>query len=219
MYNPASFRTEDLAEMVAIMRAARLPILVSASSEGLEATHLPLCYDPTPEPHGRLIGHFARANKHWQRLRDGATALVIFQADDFYVSPSWYATKQETGRVVPTWNYQAVHASGSVEIIEAAERLLGIVTALTDHHEGSRAKPWRVDDAPGDYIAGQLKAIVGIELTIDRLIGKRKLSQNRSDADRQGVIAGLCAEGNTAAALLMADQSGPAPSLPPDRTG
>lgn len=227
MYNPASFRTEDRDEMAAIMRAARLPILVSATATGLEATHLPLCYTPDPGPYGRLVGHMARANKHWHALRDGAATMVIFQADDFYVSPSWYATKRETGRVVPTWNYQAVHVAGKVTVIDDPARLHAIVAALTDHHEASRATPWRVDDAPADYVAAQLKAIVGIELSITSLIGKRKLSQNRPLADRHGVIAGLRAAGETGAASLMqaledhgaapADRSDPAPSLPPDR--
>ncbi len=213
--------------MAAIMRAARLPILVSATASGIEATHLPLCYAPKPGPCGRLVGHMARANKHWHALRDGAPTMAIFQADDFYVSPSWYATKRETGRVVPTWNYQAVHAAGSVRLIDDPTELRGIVTALTDHHEATRATPWRVDDAPADYIAAQLKAIIGIELTITSLIGKRKLSQNRSLADRQGVIAGLREAGGAAAACLMqavepagassADQPDPAPSLLPGR--
>jgi transcriptional regulator len=227
MYNPASFRTEDRDEMAAIMRAARLPILVSATDAGLEATHLPLCYAPEPGPYGRLVGHMARANKHWHALRDGAATMVIFQADDFYVSPSWYATKRETGRVVPTWNYQAVHAAGSITVIDDPARLHDIVASLTDHHEAQRAAPWHVDDAPADYIAAQLKAIVGIELTITSLIGKRKLSQNRPLADRHGVIAGLHAAGEAGAAALMqaledegagsVDRSGLAPSLPPDR--
>ncbi|MCF3947491.1 FMN-binding negative transcriptional regulator [Acidiphilium iwatense] len=217
MYTPPAFRENDQAEIVAIMRSARLPILVSAGDAGLIATHLPLIHDAEPAPHGRLIGHVARANPQWHALRAGAAAMAIFQAHDFYVSPNWYATKRETGRVVPTWNYEAVHAYGTVEIIEAAEPLRAIVSRLTDRHEAAEARPWHVEDAPPDYIASQLKGIVGVVVTITRIVAKRKLSQNRPEADRRGVIAALEAAGQTEPADLMlglenaADRPGPEP--------
>lgn len=221
MYTPPAFREDDPAIIAGIMRAARLPILVSAGVDGIEATHLPLTWQEAPAPHGRLIGHLARGNPQWKSLRQGAQAMALFQAHDFYVSPNWYETKRETGKVVPTWNYEAVHAYGAVEIIEDAQGLHDIVTALTDLHEARQPKPWRVDDAPDDYVASQLKGIVGIVMVIDRLIGKRKLSQNRPVADRLGVIAGLEAAGDAPSAGLLrsvepaADRPGPGPNPPP----
>lgn len=221
MYTPPAFRTDDPDIIAGIIRAARLPILVSAGAAGIEATHLPLMQLPDPPPHGRLVGHLARANPQWQGLRDGAVAMAIFQAHDFYVSPGWYQTKRETGRVVPTWNYEAVHVHGTVEIVEDAPRLREIVAALTDRHEASRPEPWHVDDAPDDYIAAQLKGIVGVVMTVTSIIAKRKLSQNRPAADRLGVIAGLEAKGDHDAASLMraleesADRPGQEPSPRP----
>lgn len=203
MYTPPAFVESDPGIIAAIMRAARLPILVSTGPDGIEATHLPLSHAPDPAPHGRLIGHVARANRQWHALRDGAPAMAIFQAHDFYVSPNWYETKRETGKVVPTWNYEAVHVHGSIEIIEDAGRLRAIVTALTDRHEASQPTPWHVDDAPEDYIGSQLKGIVGVVMTITRIIAKRKLNQNRPAADRQGVIDGLEAAGDGESAAVM----------------
>lgn len=202
MYTPPAFREESEAEIAAIMRAARLPILVTMGAE-LFATHLPLLHDPEPKPHGRLIGHVARANPQWRNFDPAVPALAIFQASDAYISPSWYATKQENGRVVPTWNYQAVHAYGRLEVIEDAERLHDIVRRLTDRHEAGRAHPWQASDAPEDYIRAQLKGIVGLVMTVEKLIGKSKLSQNRSESDRLGAIAGLAASGEDAMAALM----------------
>lgn len=203
MYTPPAFREDDQAEIAAIMRAARLPILVTMGDE-LFATHLPLIHDPEPAPHGRLIGHVAKANPQWRNFDPAHPALAIFQAHDAYITPSWYATKRETGRVVPTWNYQAVHAYGRLEAIEDADALHGIVSRLTARHEAKRAHPWQVTDAPADYIQAQLKGIVGIVMTIDRLIGKQKLSQNRNRADREGVAAGLDAAGEAETAQAVA---------------
>jgi transcriptional regulator len=194
MYIPPAFAEERPDELQEIMRTASLPVLVSpiraVSGEiRLFATHLPLMLDGD-----RLIGHFARANEHWKNFDHQAESLAIFAASDGYVSPSWYATKAETGRVVPTWNYEAVHAYGRLEIIQEPDALLPIVTSLTRRHEAPRAHPWQVSDAPADYIAAQLKGIVGVVLHISRLEGKRKLSQNKSKADQLGVIAGFEAE-------------------------
>lgn len=198
MYNPPAFVEDRPDELQAIMLAASLPVLVSPSKNGLIATHLPLLYE-APD---RLVGHVAKANPHWRDFDPSTESLAIFTAVDGYISPSWYATKAETGKVVPTWNYQAVHATGWLEIIEAPGPLLDIVTGLTEHHEGTRAKPWAVGDAPADYIAAQLKGIVGLILHITRLEGKAKLSQNRTKADQAGAIAGVAQE-NPALATSM----------------
>jgi len=198
MYNPPAFVENAPDELVAIMLSASLPILISRTKTGMVATHLPLRFF-APD---RLVGHVAKANPHWREFDPDADSLAIFTAVDGYVSPSWYATKAETGRVVPTWNYQAVHATGRLEIIEAPEPLLAIVTQLTNHYEGQRAKPWAVSDAPDDYIASQLKGIVGVVMHITRLEGKSKLSQNKSRADQKGVIAGAAQE-NPAMAEAM----------------
>jgi transcriptional regulator len=190
MYNPPAFVEDRPDELHAIMRAASLPILISPAPTGLLATHLPLSFS-APD---RLIGHFARANRHWRDFDPAVESLAIFTAVDGYVSPSWYATKPETGKVVPTWNYVAVHATGRLEIIEDPSGILKIVTELTERYEQPRAKPWAVSDAPDDYIAAQLKGIVGMVLHITKLEGKAKLSQNKSSADQDGVIAGLATE-------------------------
>ena len=161
--------------------------------QGLQASHLPLLLNPNEGPNGTLYGHLAKANPQWRDLQNGSDALVIFAGAEAYISPSFYPAKAEHGKVVPTWNYIAVHAYGKAEVFTDAERLLAVVSALTDRHENGRARPWAVSDAPADYIDGMLKAIVGFALPMDRLIGKRKLSQNRSSADIAGVRDGLAA--------------------------
>ena len=200
MYNPPAFREDRPEALHGILRAARLALLVSAAPDGgaPEATHLPLLLDTAEGPHGTLYGHVARANPHWRALAAGGQARAIFPGPEAYVSPSLYASKAEHGKVVPTWNYIAVHAIGPVEVIEDAERLHALVSRLTDHHEAPRAAAWAVADAPDSFIAGQLKGIVGIVLRIETLIGKRKLSQNRSAADRAGVAEGLGASADPA---------------------
>jgi transcriptional regulator len=145
----------------------------------------------------------ARANSQWKSTLDGSTALAIILGPNGYVSPSWYATKQDTGRVVPTWDYVAVHAHGTVRFFDERERLLEVVTHLTDRHEHARAAPWKVRDAPPEYLEGLLKGIVGVELTITRLEGQWKASQNKGEADRGGVEVGLREEGNGAMADLV----------------
>ncbi|MFC3674824.1 FMN-binding negative transcriptional regulator [Ferrovibrio xuzhouensis] len=192
MYLPPHFRDDDIPGIHAAIRAARLCNLVTATADGLIATPLPMILDETEAPNGVLYGHVARANPQWKTPVTGE-AMAIFMGPDAYVSPSWYATKQETGKVVPTWNYVAVHAYGPVEFFEDADRLLALVTRLTRLHEQGRDKPWAVSDAPEDFIRGQLKGIVGLRLPITRLDAKRKMSQNRNEADRAGVAAGLSA--------------------------
>lgn len=208
MYIPPAFAENRPKELYDIIQVASLPLLVSSSNPAsgvprLIATHLPLMLDGE-----RLIGHFARANEHWKVLDPDAESLAIFLATEGYVSPAWYATKAETGRVVPTWNYEAVHAYGRVEIIQEPEALLPIVTRLTKRHEEPREHPWHVSDAPTDYIASQLKGIVGVVMHFSRLEGKKKLSQNKSKEDQQGVIAGLALE-NPALAEAVAKANDP----------
>lgn len=190
MYTPPAFKEQDRQVLADIIRGARLATLVTATGEGLIATPLPMLYDAAEGEFGTLYGHVAKANTQW-KLTPLSDALVIFQGPDAYISPSWYETKKEHGKVVPTWNYAAVHAYGPVEFFEDADRLLKIVTRLTDHHEKPRVEPWAVTDAPDQFIQAQLRGIVGVRIPASRLEGKRKMSQNRPEADRIGVANGL----------------------------
>ncbi|WP_043833246.1 FMN-binding negative transcriptional regulator [Muricoccus aerilatus] len=192
MYVPPAFREEDLPALHGTMRDARLANLATATAEGLIATPLPLFLAPDEGPYGTLYGHMARANPQW-KLPPVGDAMALFMGPDAYVSPAWYPSMKEHGKVVPTWNYVAIHAYGQVEFFEDADRLLDVVTRLTNLHEGPRAEPWAVTDAPEGFIWAQLKGIVGLRLPITRLEGKRKMSQNRIAEDRAGVAAGLAA--------------------------
>jgi transcriptional regulator len=192
MYVPPAFGEDDVAVLHAAMRAARLSNFVTATAEGLVATPLPMFLDEAEGSHGVLYGHLARANPQWKATPVGE-AMALFMGPDAYVTPSWYATKRETGKVVPTWNYIAVHAYGPVEFFEDADRLLEVVTRLTSLQERPRAEPWAVADAPEPFIRSQLRGIVGLRMPITRLDGKRKMSQNRNAADQSGVAAGLAA--------------------------
>src|ERR1700761_2691744 len=191
MYTPKAFEVTDLPKLHAAMRASGLATLVTNGPSGLIATHLPLLLDETKGTYGTLRGHISRANVQWKEADPQAESLIMFLGVDTYVTPNWYPAKQETGRVVPTWNYAAIHAYGRVSFFEDAERLRSIVTELTNLHEAKFPKPWQVSDAPANYIDAQLKAIVGFEFPILRLEGKQKFNQNRSAEDRRGVIAGL----------------------------
>lgn len=193
MYLPSAFRQDDLAELHAQIQASPFALLTSAGAAGVQASHLPLLLAPDEGEFGTLYGHFARANPHWRDLQDDAEALAVFSGPDAYISPGWYPAKAEHGKVVPTWNYIAVHARGPVELIEEPERLLQIVSRLSDQHENGRERPWAVSDAPRDYLDSMLRAIVGFALPIRRLEGKWKLGQNRSAADQAGVRDGLAA--------------------------
>lgn len=190
MYMPPAFHDEDRASIHAGMRAARLANLVTATADGPQVSPLPLLLDETEGEFGTLYGHLARANPQW-RMPALGEAVAVFMGPDAYVTPAWYQTKQETGKVVPTWNYVTVHAHGTAEFFDDPDRLLAVVSRLTRLHEAGRATPWEVSDAPADFIAAQLRGIVGLRLPITRLEGKRKMSQNRSAADRQGVAQGL----------------------------
>jgi transcriptional regulator len=157
-----------------------------------QATLLPILWSADG---GTVIAHMARANVHWREIEPDSPCLAIVSGPQAYISPSWYAAKAEHGRVVPTWNYSAVHLTGTITVHDDPEWVRSAVTDLTDRHEQTRKSPWAVTDAPEKYVAGQLKAIVGLEMTVERVEAKAKLSQNRSDADQAGVIVGLRAEG------------------------
>jgi transcriptional regulator len=173
--------------------------LVTVGEDGLpDATFLPVLWEGD-----RLVGHVARANAHWRRIVDGSSGLAIVTGPDTYVSPSWYATKAEHGKVVPTWNYSVVHLRGRVVVHDDPEWVRGLVSRLTDRHESDRDERWHVTDAPEDYIAKNLRPIVGVELVVESVEAKAKLSQNRSDEDRAGVAAGLAADGRDPSDLVL----------------
>ena len=201
MYTPPLFKEDRIDVLHEAIRCTGLATLVSATAEGLVASHVPMLLDPLPAPYGTLIGHLARANP--QANHAIGEVLVIFQGPEAYISPSWYATKRQDGKVVPTWNYVAVHAYGTIEFFNDPARLRAVVTQLTDRQEASRPEPWAVTDAPAGFIEGMLKGIVGFALPINRLEGKWKMSQNRPAADRAGVIAGLEAVGRQDIARLI----------------
>ena len=201
MYRPPAFDVPELPELHDLIRTSGAAHLVSLTANGLVGSVLPLLLDQDRGPYGTLVGHLARGNHHWRDVTPGVESLAIFAGPDAYISPSWYATKQETGKVVPTWNYVTVHAYGELVVHDDPVWLDGLVRRLTDHHEGRRDEPWSVDDAPPGFVRAQLRAIVGIELPITRIEGKRKLSQNRPAADVAGVIAGLASGGPTERAV------------------
>lgn len=190
MYTPPAFAVDDATELYEMMRQCRLANFVTATPDGPMATPLPMFLDPTEGDRGVLYAHLARPNPQW-KVDVVGHGLVVFMGPDAYVTPSWYASKAEHGKVVPTWNYTAVHASGPVEFFDEEQRLLDVVSRLTSLHESKRQVPWSVSDAPDAYIKAQLRGIVGIRMPIVSLEGKRKLSQNRPEADRRGVKQGL----------------------------
>lgn len=196
MYVPRAFAVDDIKILHQQMQASPLPVLVTHASQGLLASHVPMLLNPDEGPCGTLYGHLARANPHWQDLAQGTEALVIFAGEQAYISPTFYPGKADHGKALPTWNYLAVHAYGMAEVFDDAERLLALVSRLSDRHEANRPAPWAVSDAPADYVDSMLKAIVGFRLPITRLQGKRKLSQNRDARDQAGVRQGLLANPN-----------------------
>ncbi|WP_434678858.1 FMN-binding negative transcriptional regulator [Pseudomonas sp. R1-18] len=193
MYIPKAFEETDIPTMQHQIDQTRLAVLITNGEQGLQASHLPLLLRRGPDACGTLYGHLARANPQWRDLAAGGEALVVFSGADAYISPSYYPSKAEHEKVVPTWNYLAVHAYGRAEVFTDAERLRQLVGELTDKHESGRNPPWSVDDAPADYIAKMLGAIVGFALPVERLEGKRKLGQNRSAQDYAGVHDRLAA--------------------------
>ena len=201
MYVPPAFAELRVEVLQDAMRRTGLANLVTVGAAGLMASPLPLMLDSDGEGFGTLYGHLARANPQWLEA-PAVDGLAIFMGPDAYVSPGWYETKRQTGKVVPTWNYITVHAGGPVSFFEDATELLDVVTRLTERHEAGRAAPWAVDDAPAPFVAGQLKGIVGFRMPIRTLQGKWKLSQNRPLADRVGVREGMAADGVGMAGLI-----------------
>jgi transcriptional regulator len=200
MYQPPHFREDRLHVQHELIHACPLGLLVTAGPGGLVANPVPfLLYEEGDL--GTLRAHVARANSHWRELQQVDECLVVFQGPQSYVSPSFYETKRQTGKVVPTWNYATVHAWGKPRVLQDAAWLRAQVEALTHRFEASRPAPWAVGDAPDDYIAAQIRGIVGIEIPIGRIEGKWKVSQNRSAADRAGVVAGLAKEGEQGAQI------------------
>ncbi len=191
MYIPKANEETRVEVMHAMMRAQPLAVLVSLGVQGLFATHLPMVVEDDGSEFGMLKGHISRANPQWRELVSSTDVLAIFSGPQHYISPSWYPGKQEHGKVVPTWNYAVVHAYGALRIVEDADWLLAHLNSLTDEHEAGFAKPWKVSDAPADWIAGQMRGIVGLELPIRRLEGKWKVSQNQDARDRAAVAQGL----------------------------
>ena len=189
MYTPTAFREARLPELHAAIESIAFASLISTTADGLQVSHIPLLLAPEEGPYGTLYGHVARANAH--AGCNGMPSLAIFLGPHAYISAGWYPGKQTHGEEVPTWNYIAVHAHGILTTFDDPAALSELLRKLTDRHERAMPTPWRVDDAPTDYIDRNLKAITGLRLPIDRLEGKWKLSQNRTDADREGVLAGL----------------------------
>jgi transcriptional regulator len=228
VYLPRHFTWSDRSEIGAFVDAAAAADLVTFDGTAPVATRLPVIWDrPPAEPaadadgdggtedgYGRVLGHVALANDQWRTAAPGAQALVAVTGPQAYISPSWYESKARHGRVVPTWNYEAVYLTGPVTFHQDPEWLRALVTRLTQRHEDGREHPWAVTDAPPDYINGQLRAIVGVEVTVAKIEAKRKLSQNRSTADQAGTIAGLRGEpgpGPAEVATLMAANLAAAP--------
>lgn len=221
MYLPRHFAVTDLAQITAFVDGAQSADLVTFDGTKPVSTVLPVIWD-RPESltdsgaggaseggYGRLLGHIAFANDQWKSAQPGAMALAIVKGPQAYISPAWYESKARHGRVVPTWNYEAIHLTGTIAFHQDTEWLRAFVTRLTKLHEGGREHPWAVSDAPPEYIDGQLRAIVGVELTVTSVEAKQKLSQNRGELDREGVVTGLRAEpgpGPAAIAEIMAAQ-------------
>jgi transcriptional regulator len=208
MYLPAHFQETRTPVLHDLIRAHPLAVLVTLDAAGLVANHIPMEIDPGAGELGTLRGHVARGNPVWQSARPDVGAMAVFQGPQSYITPSYYATKAATGKVVPTWNYAVVHAYGPLRVIEDAAWLRGFIEQLTDRHEAALQQamgdaPWQVGDAPGSFIDGLVKAIVGIEIPIARIEGKWKVSQNRPAEDRAGVVAGL-SRGDDAARHAMA---------------
>ena len=208
MYTPSYFRVADTADVHAMMRAQPFAILVTHGSEGITATHLPTVLKVDADcPLGRIECHLARPNPQWKTLASDIDALMIFQGPEAYIRPGWYPSKAEHGKVVPTWNYAAVHAYGHLETVEDKDWLLAHVSELSDQQEAPYVAPWSTADAPANFLDALVHGIVGLKLTIRRLEGKSKMSQNRPAADRAGVVEGLAQRASgedTAIASLVA---------------
>jgi transcriptional regulator len=201
MYIPGANKEDRLPVLHKFMEDQPFASLITVGSAGLFASHIPMALEQNGGM-GRLKGHVSRANPQWRDHSSVVEALVIFSGPQHYITPTWYPEKQETGKVVPTWNYVVVHAYGHLKVIEDGEWLMAHLRSLTDIHEADSPVPWKVEDAPGDYVKSLTKGIVGLEIEIERLEGKWKVSQNRSERDRSGVASGL-AELGTEESLAM----------------
>lgn len=207
MYTPAHFAINEPQQLHAIIRAHPLGALVTHGPEGLDANHIPFELDANSGAQGRLTAHVARANPVWQQCQGGADVLVIFRGNESYISPNWYPSKHETHRQVPTWNYEVVHVHGRLTVMDHEKFVRGVVARLTRQHESTEPRPWKMGDAPPDYIDGMLRAIVGIEIDIQRIEGKAKLSQNREPRDRLKAAETLLARGEAGLGQAMRDAS------------
>ena len=203
MYIPAHFAIKHSKDLHTIIREHPLGALVTVGPDGLDANHIPFEFDAGHGALGQLTAHVARANPVWQQCKDGADVLVIFRGSESYISPNWYPSKHETHRQVPTWNYEVVHVHGRLTVMDQEKFVRGVVARLTREHEVNEPRPWKMGDSPPEYIDGMLRAIVGIEIAIERIEGKAKLSQNREDRDRLNAADELIRHGNDRLAQAM----------------
>lgn len=205
MYTPAHYAEERPAELHRLMAAHPLGTLVTHGPDGLDADHLPFAFNPETGAHGTLLAHVARANPLWQRCPTGTPVMVIFRGAEGYISPNWYPSKHEAHRQVPTWNYEVVHAHGVLTVRDDVRFLRGLLARLTRHHEATigELQPWKMSQAPADYLDDMLERIVGIEITLTSLVGKSKLSQNKDARDRQQAADTLDTRGHGALAQRM----------------
>ena len=211
MYLPQQFAEPRVEELHRIIQDNSLGMMVRNTSAGLEADHLPFLLDAGQGSTGTLIAHLARSNQVWREVKDGDDVLVVFRGVQGYISPNWYPGKRETHRRVPTWNYEVVHAHGTVHVRDDEKFVRGVVARLTRQHEASQPVPWKMGDAPADYMAEQLSHIVGIEIRLSRLDCKRKLNQHHERREREGAIQGLESLGNHGLAQVMRNTAKPTP--------
>ena len=205
MYIPPHFAVSDPAVLHRIIHEHPLGILVTQPDGGLDADHLPFEFGPSVGPLGTLTAHVARNNPLWQRCPTGSPVMVIFRGAEAFISPSWYPSKHESHRQVPTWNYEVVHAHGTLTVRDDERFVRGLVARLTRHHEAAEAKPWKMSDSAPEYIDAMLRNIVGLEVAVTSLVGKSKLSQNKETRDRLGAATVLGERGHAELALRMRD--------------
>lgn len=197
MYIPEHFAQSSAEHLHRLIERNPLGTFVTLGPQGLDANHLPFEFDASQGQHGVLLAHVARSNPVWQEAASGSEVLVVFRGAEGYISPKWYPSEHETHRLVPTWNYEVVHAHGVLTIRDDEKFVRGVIARLTRRHEAAEPKPWKMGDSPADYIDARVKEIVGLEVSVTRLVGKSKLSQNRETRDREGAAAVLGARGNT----------------------
>ncbi|WP_343590446.1 FMN-binding negative transcriptional regulator [Paracidovorax wautersii] len=202
MYIPEHFAEPRADELARIIHAHPLGMLVTHGTDGLDADHIPFAFDPAAGPHGTLTAHVARSNPVWQRSA-GAAVMVVFRGAEGYISPNWYPSKHEAHRQVPTWNYEVVHAHGTLTVRDDERFVRGVVGRLTRRHEAAEPRPWKMSNSEPGFIDGRLQHIVGIEIAVTSLVGKRKLSQNKEARDRAGAAEGAAGQGNTSLAERM----------------